>query len=204
MRGPKHVESRKQEEAQYFKEMKVTGFRNQQDLQNFPIHRCYSSLHWKWCLRTWPNAQNSEAKLWSTDLHWKTVILCQSNVSKQILSDHKTATLNWLELKPTVFGSANPVYYCAWTEYLLLFHDWLSKTNGMLASLLITCVSAIINLGLSNSVGVLLGSMFGYKLCPESAEGSRMLKWLNAKCQLSNEKRSGAVSGRPDQMLHFG
>lgn len=103
MRGPKHVESRKQEEAQYFKEMKVTGFRNQQDLHNFPIHRCYSSLHWKWCLRTWLNAQNSEAKLWSTDLHWKTVILCQSNVSKQILSDHKTATLNWLELKPTVF-----------------------------------------------------------------------------------------------------
>lgn len=46
----------------------------------------------------------------------------------------------------------------------------------MLGLLFFACVSAIINLDSSNSGGVLLGSMFGYKLCSESADRSRMLK----------------------------
>lgn len=64
-------------------------------------------------------------------------------------------------------------------------------------------VPAIIVLDLSNSVNVLLWCMFEDKLCSESANRGRMLKWLNVKCQLSNEKQSGAVSGRPAQMFQF-
>lgn len=79
----------------------------------------------------------------------------------------------------------------------------LSKKNQKAGFIIFVRVSSIINLDFLNSVVVLLGSMFGYKLCSESADGSRMLKWLNAKCQLSNEKQSGAVSGRPDQMPQF-